>query len=375
MSVIWTRRSRAIAAVAGLFLAGTAAAACSTAGAAQVGNKPASTGAAGGSAGQPASVANVTLHVGDQAGAGSEALLTAAGLISKLPFKVTWSDFTSGPPMLQAMSGGSVDIGSVGDAPPVFAAAGGSQVAVVSALQANPLGTAIVVPANSPIHTLAQLRGKRIAVTQGSSANYHLIAILKKAGLSIHDVTADYLQPPEAQAAFASHQVDAWDIWSPFIEQALSQDHARVLATGAGLASTYSFVVASRAALADPGKAQAIRDYLKLLDQAYKWAATHESAWATTWAKASGLPEKVMLTAVKDSLAKPTPITSTVLSSEQSVANAFTASGLIPGHVAFSQFAVTSYNDILKGTSPRSEAAYDATVGERVPPPPVPGNP
>lgn len=293
----------------------------------------------------------MTLHIGDQAGAGAQALLTAAGLINRLPFKVVWSDFTAGPPMLAAMSSGSVDVGAVGDAPPIFAAAGGSKIAVVSALRGNPLGSAILVPASSPIHTLAQLRGKRIAVTQGSSANYHLLAILKKAGLTIGDVTPDYLLPPEAAAAFSSHQVDAWDVWSPFIEQAVAQSHARVLATGAGIGPTYSFVVASRAALASPGTAQAIRDYLELLDQAYHWAASHQSAWAVTWAKASGLPESTMLAAVNDSLTTPAPITPTVISSEQSIANAFTAAGLIPGHVDFANFAVTTYNNILGGTS------------------------
>jgi sulfonate transport system substrate-binding protein len=296
-------------------------------------------------------VSNVTLHVGDQAGAGAQALLTAAGLIGRLPFKVDWSDFTSGPPMLQAMSAGSVDIGSVGDAPPVFAAAGGSQIAVVSALAANPLGSAILVPAHSPIHSVAQLRGKRVAVTQGSSANYHLLAVLKNAGLTIKDVTPDYLQPPEAQAAFASAKVDAWDVWSPFIEQAVARDHARILVDGKGIGTTYSFVVASRSALANPATAQAIHDYLQILDAAYKWARTHESGWATTWAKASGLPYSVMRKAVKDSLDVPEPITPGVISSEQSIANAFSSAGLIPGHVDFSRFAVTTYNGILGGTS------------------------
>ncbi|HEX9030581.1 MAG TPA: ABC transporter substrate-binding protein [Streptosporangiaceae bacterium] len=339
---------------AGLLLLGSAATACTTAGASQAsgGTSPSATATAPGqSSASPASVAGVTLHVGDQAGAGAQALLTAAGLIGKLPFRVEWSDFTSGPPMLQAMGSGSIDVGTVGDAPPVFAAAGGSPIAAISALRANPLGSAILVPKNSPIQNVAQLRGKRIAVTQGSAANYHLLAILARAGLSIHDVTPDYLQPPDAQAAFASGQVDAWDVWSPFVEQALAQDHARVLASGAAIGTTYSFVVASRTALASPATARAIGDYLRLLDQAYAWAAAHQAVWAATWAKATGLPESVMLAAVTDSLARPTPITPAVLSSEQRIANAFTAAGLIPAHVDFAKFSVTSYSNIPGGSS------------------------
>ena len=114
-----------------------------------------------------ADVSSVTLHIGDQAGTGAQALLTAAGLIDKLPFKVAWSDFTSGPPILQAMGAGAVDVGGVGNAPPVFAAAGGDKIAIVGALQANPKGSALLVPKGSAIHSVSQLKGKRIAVAAG----------------------------------------------------------------------------------------------------------------------------------------------------------------------------------------------------------------
>jgi sulfonate transport system substrate-binding protein len=343
------RRLAAGATAASLLLLGGAA--CSSSGSPAAGSGGTSPSAASTKSAATVSVSNVTLHIGDQAGSGAEALLTAAGLISKLPFKADWSDFTSGPPMLQAMGAGSIDVGSVGDAPPVFAASGGSQIAVVSALKANPNGSAILVPDSSPIHTVAQLRGKSIAVSQGSSADYHLLAILTKAGLSIKDVTPDYLQPAEGEAAFSSGHVAAWDVWSPFIEQAEAQDHARILANGSTIGQTYSFVVASRAALGNPATAQAIHDYLTLLDQAYTWAATHQSAWAATWAKATGLPVSVMTQAAKDDQDTPVAITPAVISSEQSVANAFSSAGLIPAKINFSNFAVTTFNSILGGSS------------------------
>lgn len=324
------------------------AAACSSSGSGAASTSPA---ASGTQSANTTNVSNVTLNIGDQAGSGAEALLTAAGLITKLPFTAHWSDFTSGPPMLQAMGAGSVDVGSVGDAPPVFAAAAGSPLAVVSALKANPLGSVLLVPQSSPIHTVAQLKGKSIAVAQGSSANYHLLAVLTKAGLTIKDVTADYLQPAEAQAAFSAGHVAAWDVWSPFVEQAEAQYHARPIADGTGIGETYSFVVASRAALGNPAKEAAIHDYLQLLDQAYTWASSHESAWAQSWAKATGLPDSVMLHAVKDSLATPEPISAAVITSEQQIANAFSSAGLIPSKIDFSNFAVNTYNSILGGSS------------------------
>lgn len=338
-----TRKLRLPAALALLALI---AAGCSSASAGS-----GSTSSSDGSKASTTDVSQVTLHIGDQAGSGSQALLTAAGLISKLPFKVTWADFTSGPPMLQAMAAGAVDIGSVGNAPPVFAAAGGDNLAIVGAFQANPLGSALLVPKNSPIHSIAQLKGKRIAVAQGSSADYHLLTVLKKAGLTVHDVTLDYLQPADGLAALASGHVDAWDIWSPFVEQAEAQDHARLLVSGVGYGSPYSFTVASRGALADPAKAAAIRDYLKLLAQAHAWAATHQAAWAAVWAKATGLPDAIMAKAAKDDAARAVPITPAVVGSEQQVSNAFTTAGLIPGHVDFSKFVDTAFNSTAGGTS------------------------
>jgi sulfonate transport system substrate-binding protein len=311
-----------------------------------------SAGPAGGTGGnRTVCVSQVTLHVGDQAGSGAQALLTAAGLIGKLPFKVTWSDFTSGPPMLQAMGAGSVDIGSVGNAPPVFAAAGGSKIEIVGALRANPRAAALLVPRNSPIHSVGQLRGKRIAVAQGSSANYHILTVLQQAGLGVHDVTLDYLQPADALAAFSSGHVDAWDVWSPFIEQAEAAKGARVLVGGTGYGSPYSFTVASQAALADPAKAAAIRDYLRLLGQAHIWAGSHLASWGRVWAQATGLPAAVMTTAANDSAASPVAITPQVISSEQHVADAFTTAGLIPGHVNFASFVTTKFNTILGGQS------------------------
>ncbi len=134
-------RRRALSPIAGVALLALIAAGCSSASAGASGSAAASSSAGAGTDSRTTSLSQVTVHIGDQAGSGSQALLTAAGLIHKLPFKVTWSDFTSGPPMLQAMGAGAVDIGSVGNAPPVFAAAGGDSIAIVGALKANPLGS------------------------------------------------------------------------------------------------------------------------------------------------------------------------------------------------------------------------------------------
>jgi sulfonate transport system substrate-binding protein len=333
--------SRVLPLAVSLLAAGAVAAACSSSGSGSGASAPSSGSAKSGST---TSLSSVTLHIGDQAGSGAQALLTAAGLISKLPFKADWSDFTSGPPMLQAMGSGSVDIGAVGDAPPIFAAAGGSKVAVVAATVANPDAAALLVPKGSAVHSVAQLKGQAIAVAEGSSANYHLLAVLKQAGLTVKDVKIENLQPAQALAAFASGHIAAWDIWSPFIEQAQVQHGARVLVNGKPIGKTFSFEVASRAALGSPAKAAAIKAYLKLINEAHVWANTHQAAWASTWAQATGLPTGIMAKAAADDTAAIAPIDSTVISSEQSISNAFSSAGLIPGKVDFANFAVSTFN-------------------------------
>jgi sulfonate transport system substrate-binding protein len=329
-----------------LALAGLAAAGCSSS------SSSASSGGSTASAtASAASLSSVTLNVGDQKGTGAEATLAAAGLLNTLPFHVNWSDFTSGPPMLEAMGSGSVDIGGVGDAPPVFAASGGEAVEIVGARQTNGDQDAVVVPKGSPITSIQQLKGKKIAYGSGSSANYNLLTVLTKAGLTTKDVTLVNLQPALALAAFTSGSVAAWDIWPPYVQQAVAQDGARILATGSAYGSPYSFEVASKAAVANPAKAAAIKFYLTTLDKAYVWAATHPSAWAAAWGKAAGLPASVMDVAAKIDATTPVPVTSATISSEQGLVDQFFAAGLIPTKVNMSDYITTQFNSTVGGSS------------------------
>ena len=292
------------------------------------------------------SPSGVTLRVGDQAGTGAEAELQAAGLLSKLPFKIQWADFTSGPPMLQALSSGHLDVGGVGDAPPVFAAAGGAKIAIVGAYANNPNSAALVEPSSSPIKSISQLRGKKIAVAQGSSADYHLLTVLKAAGLTTHDVTLDYLQPAEALAALQAGAVDAWDTWSPYIEEATGKGD-RILVNGAKYGANYSYVVASQSSLRNPKLVAAIRDYVSVLAQAHRWVSTHPAQWGASWAKATGLPLSTMVQAAKDSSNRPIPVSSQTVSSEQGLVDRFSSAGLIPRDFSFGPYVTTALNGAL----------------------------
>ena len=324
-------------------LSGLAAAACSSSS-----SSSAPAAAAAASSSSPVNLSSVTLNVGDQKGTGAEAVLKAAGLLSTLPFKVSWSDFTSGPPMLEAMASGSVDIGGVGDAPPVFAASGGEQVEIVGA-RSVPSGDqdALVVPRGSSITSIQQLKGKKIAYGSGSSANYHLLTVLNKAGLTTKGVTLVNLQPANALAAFTSGAVDAWDIWPPYVQQVVAQDGAKVLAIGSQYGSPYSFEVASKASVANPEKAAAIKVYLATLNKAYVFTGTHPDVWGAAWGTASGLPASITTEAAKVDVTTPVTITSAVVSSEQNLVSQFYKAGLIPNNVDMNGFITSEFNSTV----------------------------
>jgi sulfonate transport system substrate-binding protein len=173
--------------------------------------------------------------------------------------------------------------------------------------------------------------------------------VLTKAGLTTKDVSLVNLQPALALAAFTSGSVAAWDIWPPYVQQVVAQDGARVLATGSAYGSPYSFEVASKAAVANPDKAAAIKVYLATLDKAYVWAATHPSAWGAAWGKAAGLPASIMNVAAKTDATTPIAITSATVSSEQNLVNQFFAAGLIPNKVNISNYITEQFNSTVGG--------------------------
>ena len=295
-----------------------------------------------------AQLKNVTLRVGDQKGAGIQVLLQAAGL-ADTPYKIQWSTFTSGPPMLEAANDNAVDVGQVGNTPPIFSAAANGAIDVVSVLRSN-VGDAILVPKGSAIQTLADLRGKTIAVAKGSSANGTLLKTLAKAGLKPADVKISYLQPADAYAGFGQGSVDAWAVWDPYVTEAVTNLGARELVSGADalsgtglaagtpLSNGYSFQVASRAALSDPGKSTALADYLARVDKAQEWAATHLDDWAKIYAQQTGIPLSTVENAIKNIVLNPIALNDSVIASEQTLADAFNAAGQIPGKVDFNSF-------------------------------------
>ena len=201
-------------------------------------------------------------------------LLKGRGTLEKrlapLGVSVKWTEFTAGPVQLEALNVGSIDFGDVGEAPPIFAQAAGAPLAYVGATVPRPQSEAVLVPKDSQIRTVADLRGKKIALNKGSNVHYFIVKLAEKHGLSYADLNLVYLPPADARAAFEKGSVDAWVIWDPFLAAAEKQLGARVLADGRGLVANHQFYLAARP-YADkrPQVIQAIVEELARLD---RWA-------------------------------------------------------------------------------------------------------
>ncbi|MBE7373961.1 sulfonate ABC transporter substrate-binding protein [Pseudomonas lopnurensis] len=181
---------------------------------------------------------------------GTLVLLKARGTLEKRladqGVAVQWTEFPGGPQLLEGLNVGSIDFGVTGETPPVFAQAAGADLLYVAHEPPAPSGEAILVPKDSPIHSLSELEGKKIALNKGSNVHYLLVRALESAGLKYADIQPVYLPPADARAAFERGSVDAWVIWDPFQAAAEEQLQARTLRDGQGLVSNHQFYLAAR---------------------------------------------------------------------------------------------------------------------------------
>lgn len=273
-----------------------------------------------------------TLRIGFQKSASLLTLQKSSGSLEKklgtLGVAVKWVEFPAGPQLLEGLNVGAVDVGYVGEAPPIFAQAAGARFVYIGHDPAAPEAEAIVVPKGSALKSVAELKGKKVALNKGSNVHYLLVKALEKHGLKFSDVQAVYLPPADARAAFERGAVDAWVIWDPFLAAAEKQSGARVLQDGRGLVNNYSYYLAERGyAQQHPQVIQALFD--DTLAQAATLKADIKAAAAAV-APLQGLAPDV----VERSLARyqfgVRPLTVQVAAEQQKIADTFHALGLIP---------------------------------------------
>jgi len=247
---------------------------------------------------------------------------------SKQGITVRWVEFPAGPQMLEGLNVGSIDLAATGDAPPTFAQAAKADLVYLAHSPANPQTEAIVVPENSPIKTVADLKGKRVALNKGSDVNYLLVSALENAGLKYKDVTPVYLPPSDARAAFQRGAVDAWVIWDPYLAEVETHEKARLVKNAEGLVPHYTFYLASRK-FADtyPQTAEKVVDELKQLSD---WANKNPDGAADILSTSTGLDKAIWAKAVARMPFGAERMTPEVFKEQQALADKFSEIGLLP---------------------------------------------
>jgi sulfonate transport system substrate-binding protein len=252
-------------------------------------------------------------------------------------YKVVWTEFPSGPPLLEALNVGAIDFGNTGEAPPIFAQAAGAPIQYVAYEPPAPKGEAILVPKDSKLTSVADLRGKKVALNKGSNVHYLLVKALEKAGVKYSEVEPVFLAPADARAAFERSAVDAWVIWDPFQAAAEAATGARTLADGIGVVSNYQFYFSSKKFLqSNSGIVDLVLAELREVDD---WAKGDIHAVANQLAPAIGLPVDVVEVALKRQSYGIKPITDSVIADQQQVADTFFALGLLPKQIKISDAA------------------------------------
>jgi sulfonate transport system substrate-binding protein len=247
--------------------------------------------------------------------------------LGKLGIAVRWVEFSAGPPLLEAMNAGSLELGATGDAPPIFAQSAGAAIVYVAGGPINN-GQAILVKPDSALRSLGDLKSKRIAFTKGSSAHNIVVAALEKAGLTYADITPTSLSPADAGAAFARDSVDAWAVWDPFFAIAETTQKARVLIQSADVEKTYSYYLANRDFAARYSKV--VGEALDGLKEAADWASNNRHEVAKALAAVTGVSLEVQTIAANRATFPFGPVTADIITAQQAVADRFHRLGLIP---------------------------------------------
>lgn len=263
---------------------------------------------------------------------GTLVLLKAKGTLEKRlaeqGVKVTWTEFPGGPQLLEGLNVGSVDFGVTGETPPVFAQAAGADLLYVAYEPPAPTSEAILVPKGSSLTSVADLKGKKVALNKGSNVHYLLVRALEDAGLSINDVTPVYLPPADARAAFERGSVDAWVIWDPFLAAAEQQLQARSLRNGEGLVDNHQFYLATRPyAQKHP---QVINTLIEEVRGVGEDSKADPDAVTAQVAPLLGLSPEITKVAVKRQGYGAQPLTPAVVQAQQKIADTFTELKLIP---------------------------------------------
>ena len=263
-------------------------------------------------------------------------ILKGAGHLEKalkpLGWTVQWTEFATGPVLLEALNAGAIDFGHAADTPSVFAQAAGVRAVYLAAEQPYPQGIAILVPQASPLRTVAELKGKRIAIGRGWNVQYLLVRALEDAGLSFDDIDPAWVNnAADARSAFESGRVDAVGLWDPFLAGAELAGKPRVLRNGEGLSNNRTFYLAATDFAEQQG--QVLRMVFAELRKTNEWADKNPQAVAELLAPQLGVPVPVLALATGRRRYTAVPVDAGIVAEQQRIADTFFKMKLIPRNV------------------------------------------
>ena len=292
-----------------------------------------------------AAAEGVVLRAGDQKG-GMMSVMKAAGVMDDLPFKVEWSQFPAAAPVLEALNAGAVDLAYAGDAPTTFSLAAGVAGHIISIIRTTGAGTAVMVRPDSPIHSIADLKGRTVAANRGSIAHHLLLALTEQQGWPAGTIKLANLLPAEAKSALSAGAVDAWCSWGVYLAQAKLANEVRVVTDAShGVLPNLSYVTASDTAIAD--RHPALLEFCRRLAVARRWAASHPSEFARVLAADIGVSEAVARLTFDTDAVVPVAADTAVVADEQKVADRYRAAGLIRTPLDAGKLFDTSFNAAL----------------------------
>lgn len=281
------------------------------------------------------------LRAGDQKG-GLHALLEAAGELNNLPYDIKWSEFPAAAPLAEALNADAVDFGPIGDAPLLFTLAAGSRVKAFAVNGSDAYGTAILVTPDSPFKSAIDLKGKSVATNRGSIGHYVTLRALESVGLSANDIQLKFIPPADAKLALTQGAVDAWATWEPYTALAETSKHARVLVSGRGLWSGYSYLAATESALKD--KRGILKDFKERVERAQLWANKNPADISASLSKIIGIPLDAARLQFERRNARWQDIDEKVIAEQQRTADFYLKSGLLKQKLDVRQTFDLSFN-------------------------------
>ncbi|GJE17707.1 aliphatic sulfonate ABC transporter substrate-binding protein [Methylobacterium marchantiae] len=284
-----------------------------------------------------------TLRIGYQKSSTLIALLKQDGSLEKalapLGVGLTWHEFTSGLPVMEALNAGQIDLSAdVADTVPIFAQAANARITYVAQEAASPGAQAIVVGSDSAIKSVADLKGRKVAVTKGAGSHYLLLAALKAEGIPFKAITPAYITPADGRTALASGGVEAWVAWDPFLSAAELQSGARILEDGTGLSLYKRYYLASDEYAAQRG--DVLNIVFAKLRETGAWVKANPDEAATRLGALWKLDPAIVAKANARRTYVVEPVTREGLSEQQTIADAFRSEGLLPRPVDASSLGI-----------------------------------